>query len=101
MLFDVISPIVFAADLLPVGSPFDVELTHRLVQRGTTHSPNSRVVRFIAGALDRLPDNPISLIAKHRNLQHAEDFTSQIWLVQDRDDGDSWYQVCAAIPGRE
>ncbi|MEO6967600.1 MAG: hypothetical protein ABI132_03970 [Rhodanobacteraceae bacterium] len=84
MLFDTISPVVFATDLLLVESPLDVESTHRSLPKIAVHAPKPHFVRFIEGDGSRPSDNPISLIVKHRDLQHAEEFTSRKWLVQDR-----------------
>ena len=101
MLFDAISPIVFAADLLPVGSSLDAVLTHRPQQIVLVLLPNPHFVRLIANVVGRLSEGSDFTEAVTTKVQHAELFSWRNELVQDRDAGDSWYQICPAIPGRE
>ena len=84
MLFDIISPIVFAVDLLLSGSPLDAELTRRSPQKVAACFPNRQVVRLTADAVSSLLDDSVPLINKPRNLQHAEGKAKRNDLVQDR-----------------
>ena len=101
MLFDTISPIASAADLLFVEPPLDVALTQTSLPRVTASSPTPSVVEFTAGDGGDLPDAFDVIEVDSIKVRHAVLFTFRKWLVQDRDVGDSWYQVCAAIPGWE
>ena len=101
MLFNVISPIVSAVELLPVGSSLDAALTHRPRQKVLVLLPHPHFVRLIEGVGSLLPDeSDVSEVAATK-VQQAELFSRRNELVQDRDAGDSWYQICPAIPGRE
>ena len=101
MLFDIISPIVFAVDLLFVESSLDVALTQTSLRRVTASSPILSVVELTAGDGGDLPDAFDVTEAATTEVRHAVLFTFRKWLVQDRDVGDSWYQSCVVIPGRE
>ena len=101
MLFDVVSPIVSVADLLPAGSTLKAALTHRPQQKIVILLPNPHFVRLVANAVGRLSEESDLTEAAATKVQHAELFSWRNELVQDRDAGDSWYQICPAIPGRE
>ena len=101
MLIDAISPIVSAVDLLPIGSSLDAVLTHRTQQKVLVLLPNPHFVRLIEGDGSRLPDESDVSEAAAIKVQQAELFSRRNELVQDRDVGDSWYQICSVIPGRE
>lgn len=87
MLFDIISPIVFAVDLLLSGSPLDAELTRRSPQKVAACFPNRQFVRLAADAIRSLLDDSVPLTTKPRDLQHAEEKTKRNDLVQDRSGG--------------
>jgi len=101
MLSDAISPIVFAADLLPVGFSLDAVLTHRPQQKIVILLPNPHFVRLVANAVGRLSEESDLAEAASPKSSGTGLFTRRNELVQDRDVGDSWYQICPAIPGRE
>ena len=90
MLFDVVSPINFTAELLPVGSHFDVVLTHRPQQKTVVPLPNPHFVRLIANAVGRLSEESVLAESVSTKVQPAELFTRRNELVQDRDAGSVW-----------
>jgi len=101
MPFDAIPPIASAADLLPVGSTLDAALMHRPQQKVLVLLSNLHFVGLIeSGGRRLLEESGVSELAATK-VQQAELFSRENELVQDRDVGDSWYQFCPAIPGRE
>lgn len=99
MLFDAISPIVSVADLPVVESPIDAVLAHRPQHKLLAASPvrvsfgSSKVT---AAFFSISPAPPT-----RTQCQQADINSRRNELVQDRDAGDSWYQISPAIPGRE
>ena len=88
MLFDVVSPIVSAVGLLPVGSPLNAVLTHRPQQKLAFASPvctsfgSSKVIAASVSV------RPVSLT--RTQCQPADIISRRNELVQDRDSGSVW-----------
>lgn len=99
MLFDIIPPIVFAVDLLSVGSPLDAVLTHRPQQKVAVRLPNPHFVRLIEGDGSRPLDQSDVTEADTAKVQLAELFSSSNELVQDRDRGSVVAQDRSALLG--
>lgn len=97
MPFDIISPIVFAADWLSVGSSLDAVLTHRPRQKVAFRFPNPRVVRLIAGVCGCLFDDCAFAEATHQKVQRAALSTRRNELVQDRDAGSVWPALASSF----
>ena len=68
MLFDAISSIVFAFELLLVGSRFDAVPTHRPLQRVVVLLPNPHFVWLIEGCGSYLPEGTVSLRAEQQKV---------------------------------
>ncbi|MGH8182601.1 MAG: hypothetical protein ACREPH_02960 [Rhodanobacteraceae bacterium] len=56
MLFEVVSPINFGGELLPVRSPLNAVLTHRSMQKVVVPLPDPQFVRLIANAVGRFSE---------------------------------------------
>jgi len=90
MPFDLVSPIHFGAELLPVGSPLDVVSTHRSQQEVVVLLPQPHGVRLVANAIGRLSEESVLTTAVSPKVQRAVLFTRRNELVQDRDAGSVW-----------
>ena len=97
MLIDAISPIVFDADLLSVGSPLDAVLTHRPQQKVAVRLPNPPFVRFIANAVGRFSEGSDLAEAASPKSPVPELFTRRNELVQDRDAGSVWPALASSF----
>ena len=97
MLFDVISPIVFAVTLLPVGSPLDAVLTHRPQQKVAVRLPYPHFVQLIEGDGSNLLDESGITEADTTKCQHAGIISRRNELVRDRDAGSVWPALASSF----
>jgi len=95
MLFDVLSPIVFAVDLLSVGSPLDAVLTHRPQQKLLSAFPartsfGSSKVTAASFSISPVPPT-------RTQCQQADIISRRNELVQDRDAGSVWAALASSF----